>query len=245
MGIQHFDPTKVNGTDVSRWDDAPSTPQHVNFIRMKNAGAAFVGIKTSQAKYLDQDFVLNWHTAKLGGLYRLPYHYLDWTATGKEQGQFAAGVLKADPGEIPFCVDFEERHNVPSVAVARQALADCLTEAKPLYPGKKLIIYTTPSYWAEFGSPDPWWLQFDLWIANVDISKPWIPKPWTTYKFWQWTWHGDGITLGGEAKDMDLNVFNGTKQDLDTYCKGYTPEPIIACPYCGHLLGPGWSYTKP
>jgi GH25 family lysozyme M1 (1,4-beta-N-acetylmuramidase) len=88
-------------------------------------------------------------------------------------------------------------------------------------------------------------LQFDLWIANVDISKPWIPKPWTTYKFWQWTWHGDGITLGGEAKDMDLNVFNGTKQDLDTYCKGYTPEPIIACPYCGHLLGPGWSYTKP
>jgi GH25 family lysozyme M1 (1,4-beta-N-acetylmuramidase) len=234
MGTQYFDPTKVNGTDVSRWDDAPSTPQHVDFSKMKKAGALFTAIKCSQDKWMDLDFLFNWQNAKVSGLYRMPFHYLDWWASGKDQGQFAAGLLKADPGEMPFCVDFEERHGVPSVALTRQALADCLTEAKPLYPGKKLIIYTTPSYWAEFGSPDPFWLQFDLWIANTEVSKPYLPKPWTSYKFWQWTFKGDGIALGGEAKDMDLNVFNGSAQDLAVYCGQQAPVvQYKTCPTCG------------
>ena len=51
---------RVIGIDVSRWNDVNSTPQQVNFVKAKVAGAEFVFIKSSQANWQDEDILYNW-----------------------------------------------------------------------------------------------------------------------------------------------------------------------------------------
>jgi lysozyme len=236
----------IVGTDISKWQDDNSTAQQVDFRKMKGAGAYFTFIKVSQATYLDQDYIYNWSNAK-AYLPRGGYHFLDWTKSAAEQARFFTGVLLNDPGELPAIVDFECRTNVPAQGATRQALKDFTVEFKKVLPNKKLAIYTSPSYWKEFGSPDLYWKQFELWIAHYGVSKPTIPLPWTNWVFWQYTASGNGIFYGAESKEIDLDYFNGSAEQFYSYL-GIT-EPELTCTEKVDILwreaqAHGWNLVK-
>ena len=63
--------TNAIGCDISRWNDANSTPQMVDFEKMKAAGADFVFIKASQANWADEDIIFNWNNALAAGVLRV------------------------------------------------------------------------------------------------------------------------------------------------------------------------------
>jgi len=202
----------VQGTDISLWQDDISTPQHVNFDTMKNAGAKFVFIKVSQATYLDRDYVLNWNNAK-GKVPRGPYHYMDWTKSALEQARFFAGVLQADPGELPAVLDCEHQSGAP-LDSANQFKIFCDEYFRLM--GKQIMIYTSYGYWGEHGSLNPYWLNYKLWVANyTTAAQPAIPKPWTNFTFWQYTSQGNGPYWGGEERYIDLNWYKGSIQEFD------------------------------
>jgi lysozyme len=213
------------GIDVSTWQDATSTPQHMDFSKSVAMGAKFVFIKASHSTALDEDFLINWKNAKDAGIIRGAYHYLDWSKPAIEQARFFAGLLKQDPGELPPVLDFENRTNVPSPVSTILACKTFLVEAERLIQ-RKLIIYTSPYFWREFGATDVLFEQYPLWIAHyTTAADPIVPLPWKSWTFWQWTDRGDGLAYGAESKSLDMNWFNGSYEDLLKFADITTPPP--------------------
>lgn len=208
--------TNARGADYSVWDDDNSTAQPVNFNTAKAAGLSFVFIKSSQAAWADQDFLVNWANARTAGIPRGAYHFLDWTKPALDQARFFCGLLKSDPGELPPVLDYECRTNIPGAGTARLAAMTFLQEVLR-QTGVTPIIYTSPGYWSEFGSSDQGWARFPLWIANVGVMAPMVPAPWTKWTFWQDTFQGDGPKYGAESKSLDLDWFNGSEAALTAF----------------------------
>ena len=63
-----------------------------------------------------------------------------------------------------------------------------------------------------------------LWIAQYTTAAcPDIPDPWTRWLFWQ---HSDtGVVDGVTSSQLDLDVFNGTMEDLATFANGGSAQP--------------------
>ena len=49
------------GVDISVWQDLNSTPQMYDPWKTRKQNGVFVGIKASQANWIDPDFIMNWN----------------------------------------------------------------------------------------------------------------------------------------------------------------------------------------
>lgn len=205
----------VLGTDCSVWQDDNSTAQQINFPVMAAAGAKFTFIKASQGDWIDQDIVYNWASSK-GHLLRSPFHYLDWSTDGATQARRLWNTIRHDPGELKPMVDYEHRTGAPTRDNALTYLKECCEELTQL-AGRRNMLYTSPGFWADFGSPDPYWAQYDLFIAHWGAVTPIIPKPWAKAHFWQFTNKGDGKKFGAESLQIDLDYWMDTLDELYAY----------------------------
>jgi len=213
----------VIGTDVSIWDDNNSTPQVVDFEKMVQAGAKFTFVKSSQANWIDQDYITNWSNAKQAGILRGAYHYLTFDVSPIIQAEYVWSILRADPGELPIVCDFECRTGATR-STAAGALKAFLERLKTL-SGRTPMIYTSPGYWREFGTTDTYWTAYPLWLAHYTTGNPDTPLPWRWWYFWQYTDRGDGVKYGGEAKMMDMNYWKASLEDLYLFAGKPTPPP--------------------
>lgn len=218
--------THTLGIDVSTWQDDNSTPQKMDFMKSKAGGVEFVFIKASQANWIDGDLLDNWVNAKAAGLLRGAYHYLVWDKPYSVQASTFLGAVQSDLPELMLVVDYEKRSGVISAGSCRLMLKNTLEYLKAR-TSCKIGIYTSPGFWAEFGSADVYWAQYPLWLAHyTNDPEPRIPKPWSDYIFWQWTDKGPGKALGAESFGLDMNWFNGSREALYTWA-GHT-EPELA-----------------
>ena len=220
--------TQTLGIDVSRWQDDNSTAQQMDFTKSVDMGAKFVFIKSSQALWADEDILYNWKSAKDAGLLRGAYHFLDWVADPRKQAQYAWSIIQSDPGELPPVVDFE--YWQPPPANAFDKLWNYVVEMERL-SGKIPIIYTGAFFWFDWGTQADVWKKYPLWIASYtsqDYMESNVEKltPWDKWHFWQYTSKGDGIAFGAESKGLDMNVFNGSLDDLKDFAGiEIIPEP--------------------
>jgi len=210
--------------DISRWVDNPATPQEVDFVKMKAAGAPAVIFKASQALFTDLVFKASWPDAKAAGLLRGAYLYLDYTKSGLEQAKYFCDLLVTDKPELPPVVDFEERNGI-GTRIPKAELWNALTYIEAT-TGRIPMIYTGWGYWIEFGSSDPAWLRYPLWVANWGVDSPKMFLPWKKWVLWQYTANGDGRKYGCESLSVDLNYFDGTIDQLKMFC-GIVPTVNI------------------
>lgn len=211
------------GIDCSVWQDDNSTPQMMDFGKAKEAGAEFVFIKSSQGLYQDQDFQKNWENAGAAGLPRGMYHFLVWTGSVLAQAEYFAGLINAHPCELPPVLDYESRTNIPAkVTAATNCLAFCRRVEE--LTGKTPMIYTSPSFWFEYGSNSTDFTKYPLWIAHYNVTKPSVPAPWKNWTFWQYSSIGSGAKYGAESTYIDLDLYNGTLEELKVWA-GITPPP--------------------
>jgi lysozyme len=98
------------------------------------------------------------------------------------------------------------------------------------------MIYCGKFYWVEWMTPDPAWLKYKFWLAwYADESVIKVPPPWTTWQLWQYTGNGNGPQYGSEGLSMDLDYYNGTRDQLYAWAN---TTPTLSCPphvckYCG------------
>jgi GH25 family lysozyme M1 (1,4-beta-N-acetylmuramidase)/uncharacterized protein YgiM (DUF1202 family) len=218
------------GPDVSFYQDDPTTPQHIDFAKMRNA-ADYVIIRAGQNLWPDRDLKRNWAAAKAVGLPRGSYWFYDSRADPKRQAELWVETMEGDLGELPLFADFEEAYGGPHKGWRKWF--DFLERLKELVGQKEIAIYTAYYYWRD-NAPNPntepqnleYFHQYPLWIANYGVTTPSIPKPWgaNEWLFWQFTEVGDGKLYGVESKGIDLNYFNG---DVDAFRKrfGLTQPP--------------------
>lgn len=207
----------ITGIDVSHWNGA------VNWQTAKSAGAAFMFAKATQGlTFKDDTFSVNYAGAKDAGLLRGAYHFYDYRQFGKPQAEYFWSVIKGDPGEIPPVLDLEY-YWLPYPAGSKMLIAakDFITALDDL-SGRATILYTSPSMIRGFGSAPAWLLDHPLWIANYGVTNP-AYSPWKRWTFWQTTGAGSGKTYGCASAGVDLNVYDGTLDELRAFCGAVPP----------------------
>jgi GH25 family lysozyme M1 (1,4-beta-N-acetylmuramidase) len=212
----------VIGPDVSFYQDAPTTPEQINFGKMAGAGAHFVIIKAGQRDYPDPDFVHNWREAKAAGIPRGSYWFYDSRADPKAQAQKWWSLIQDDPGELMHFLDLEENYN--GTWKDWTYWYDCLYEFQRVsgLPNAKIGVYTGFYWWIEHAPMNvlslAWFARFPLWLASyTSQTVARVPEPWTECLFWQYGTPPVGYTYGVESVELDMNAYNGTPEAFRAY----------------------------
>lgn len=224
-------PDLTFGCDVY-WEDDIQTPHpHINYPAMAEA-CGFTGIKASQGTSADPDYLINMGEAKDAGLLRFPYHFADYRYSWEPQYEvFKKQIDQTPDWEIVPCLDYEERLVWGTVKrdgslVWIKAFLEQLAKDISYKP----LIYINTSMLRTLSPIPDWLLTYPLWIAaypyitgTLNCVRDWsqvppafVPftKPWPSYLMWQFTPSGDGTKLGIASKGADLNVYQGTKEEL-------------------------------
>jgi lysozyme len=196
-----------NGIDVSDNNgdfDWHSWNGHIDFAMIKASEGPTEGYPDGLR---DTQFDRNWAGAKAIGVHRFAYHFFHPDENPAAQAAWFVDTVKAAGLDLSdnFVIDFEVENSGMSVLENAFAAWVFCREVNRLAPQHRLLCYTYP-YFAETGYCAM--LGFlPLWIANYDVSKPYVPIPWTTWQFWQYVGVG-----------TDLDRFNGSEHDLEVFC---------------------------
>lgn len=220
-----FQNNGIFGFDVAFYEDAPDTPQGIDFVKMKNYGASFVGIKVGQDYYSDPTFSTNWTNAKLAGLPRLGYWFGDYDSSGQSQALKFWNLIKNDLGEGPLFVDYEDRS-----WTNWNELYNFISEFQSLsgLPNNRIGIYTG-GYWLDHRPTNStqlnWFSQFPLWLAwyTSNAANVVVPAPWTQCLLWQDGTPSIGLDVGVESREVDHNIFNGDANKFSSIFRAVPP----------------------
>lgn len=202
----------VAGIDISSHNGT------IDFDTVAAAGYSFVFIKASEgAYYRDSLFAGNAAAARSAGLAVGAYHFFRKSRDGKRQAQNLLGATRGIALDMPLVVDVEDwsNDNGEDSATVRQRLADMISALES--QGKQVMIYTNGDghkkhYLAGGYSRLPLWLCAFKEPSEIEAT----PHDFQQYSHWG--------TVPGIKGDVDLNIFNGTREQWETWLKEHKPD---------------------
>ncbi len=199
----------VEGIDVSHWNGK------VDWVQVQQSGRRFAIMKaTENTTYFDDTFVNNWTMSQAAGLVRGAYHFFHADTNPVAQADYFLQHVPLSPSDLPPVLDLETTQLQSGAKVAANALA--WLERVEAQTGRRPILYTYPAFWPSIGNPSGF-AKYPLWIANYGVKCPKVPGQWTGWPFWQYSSKG---AVPGISGNVDLNVFNGTYEDLLEFVSG-------------------------
>jgi len=195
---------QVHGIDISHyqgdinWNMLKQTRQGqfpISFIFMK---------ATEGGDYSDDKFVANFDSAKAHGFIRGAYHFYNPKTDANKQADFFIRSVKLEPGDLPPVLDIEKKGK--DIKKLQADLKVWLRKVESHY-GVKPIIYASYKFKTRYLN-DSVFNSYPYWIAHYYVDSVRYEGDW---KFWQ---HTDVGTLPGIDEKVDLNVFNGSLQEL-------------------------------
>jgi lysozyme len=196
----------ITGIDISEHTGK------VDFLNIKNQEIDFVYIKATEGIcFIDPKFEENYIGASNYGLNIGFYHFFRFDKDGALQ---AANFLKNVKGKgmhLPLVIDVEEwgnkwgtsKENV--IHEIRKFIANVEKES-----GKQVMIYSNESSFKKYIKEN--FDKNDVWICSFS-KKPNIDKQWT---LWQ---HSHKGKFDGTDGWVDINTFNGNRDEWDRYLK--------------------------
>lgn len=206
----------VPGIDVSYWNSG------IDWPKVRATGQRFVFAKATEGDfYADPSFAANWSGAKAAGLLRGGYHFFRANIDGKKQAKKYIDYVRKtkDNGDLPPVLDLETHDGQSKTRIISRA-KDWLDEVEAAFDRKPIIYsgqYFLQDYFSEAGGGPPKWAKdYPLWLAQypntyVEGQQPFLPRGWFKWTFWQYSEKG---RLNGINANVDLNVFNGTLEEL-------------------------------
>lgn len=198
---------KIHGIDVSHhqgeidWEAVKATDKQEYPIR-------FVFMKATEGgDHKDRLFADNFRQAREVGLVRGAYHFYNPNTDPIRQADFFISQVKLETGDLAPVLDIERKPR--SKAQLQADLVKFLNRLEQHY-GVKPIIYTSYKYRLHY-LDTPELSSYPLWIAHYYVDALSYDGPW---QFWQ---HTDYGTIPGIEENVDLNVFNGSWNDLLRY----------------------------
>ena len=197
---------EVMGVDVSDYQG------DIDWDILEAQGVRFAFIKATEGSgYTDASFQRNITSAEGSGIKTSAYHFFSFDSAGATQADNFIAAIGDAKLDMPPAVDIEyygdKALHKPTREETREILGELLDRLEQHY-GVKPVIYTTlPAYLRYVRRDFP---DYPLWIRSVDAEPDLIG--WT---FWQYS--GEGILDGyyGDEKYIDLNVYNGTKEEFE------------------------------
>ena len=220
--------TQIRGVDVSRWQHIG--PGRLDFRKLQRKGVRFAVIKagdTSRSAHAEAGY---WYwrdkrAAKRAGVLVGAYYYATPTSDRRRvvrdaRAQARKAVARVGgrlrPGHLPLALDLEtEATRLGKADLTRWSIAWLRTVEKRT--GRTPWFYSYTRYMERRLLPDPRLLRFPLWHANWGLflkDRPMQVRGWPAdhARIWQFT--STGRLPGSGSRDLDLNVYRGTGQEL-------------------------------
>ena len=243
LAIACADGPTVKGIDVSFYEDS------VDWDTVHAAGIDFAFIRvTDGLQYTDPRFPGYWAGARDAGVIRGAYQFFRPSQDPIAQADRLLALMgPLQPGDLPPVIDVEVDGGLTpaQVEASVRAWVDHVTSKL----GRVPIVYAGLYSWPRLtNSADL--TSSPLWVAQyTSAACPNIPVPWTRWMFWQHS--STGSVPGIPGATLDLNVFNGTLEDLraftmpgpcgDGICSGADTVATCAqdCRPCGTIAHDG------
>jgi lysozyme len=161
------------------------------------------------------------------------YHYFAKRFAWKEQADLFLATIKDKGFHFSVC-DIESAVEEVDTAMVSGAM-DWLKYVKQ-QTGKPVLIYSNPNHYTLFISKDIRAKDFPFWVAQYFISytpdpqftSPRMPTSRSDWLIWQYA-PGEKNSLGNSYgvgnKGVDVNVFNGTVEELQKWAGINAPPP--------------------
>lgn len=174
---------------------------------------AFIRVTKGDA-LVDSLYQENYNEAKKQGITCGAYHFLTDTVSGKVQADLFLSHARFESGDLPPVLDVEI--DSPTIVAKAKEWLDIVEKEC----GVKAIIYTNMHVYATRIKNEPDLNEHDLWLAKPRGEMPDVPN----CKFWQFS--HEGHIWGVIDNVVDLNMFNGTQEQLREYIhtKGINKE---------------------
>ncbi|MFM1778521.1 MAG: hypothetical protein RL741_1139 [Actinomycetota bacterium] len=222
---------EIRGIDISVWQHPNGKP--IDFARLKSDfDISFVIIKSSDGGMRGNDNAKKWFpidsaAAKAQGLIVGGYHYalpgnMDPNTITDAKLQAKRAVAQANGaaiGDLPLTLDIEELPCGWTITRLATWTSAFLEEAQRI-TGRTPIVYANGNFIARLedaGASDL--ARYPLWLAKwgpelgTDPSENRIWK--NNWTIWQFT--ADGEIDAVTSNSTDLNVFNGTREEFQSF----------------------------
>ncbi|MCD8167219.1 MAG: glycoside hydrolase family 25 protein [Bacteroides sp.] len=195
----------IHGIDISHYQG--SVNWSVLALNQQNRyPLRFVFMKATEGGDLaDHTFQDNFAAAREHGFIRGAYHFYNSRTDAVKQADFFTNTVKLEKGDLPPVLDIEitgkkEKNELVS------SLKIWLERVESYY-NVKPILYTSYKFRQRF-LDDPFFDKYPYWIAHYYVDSVRYEGEW---HFWQ---HTDVGRVPGIKEEVDLNVFNGTLEEL-------------------------------
>lgn len=166
----------------------------------------FVFLKATEGGTLgDETFTQNFGQARRHGFIRGAYHYFIPGTDAHKQADFFIRTVQLAKGDLPPVLDIETLGRKSPQAL-RAAAKTWLQRVESHY-GIKPILYTSYKFKERYLN-DSILDTYPYWIAHYYVDSVRYAGKW---HFWQ---HTDAGVVPGIKEEVDLNVFNGTLEQL-------------------------------
>ncbi|MCB0525352.1 MAG: GH25 family lysozyme [Saprospiraceae bacterium] len=212
--------TELHGVDVSHYQFDIDWGM---VAEMNPVDFAFVKA-TEGHDYIDTFFCQNWEDLKQFGIRRGAYHFFRAYGCGEEQAANFLSLVDMHPGDLAPVLDIERIDGVEPEIMLEEARIwlNRIEETLHIKP----IIYTNQYFYDRYLAGQ--FNDYPLWIAKYSEDKPFLSDG-ETWDFWQYSCKG---CVDGISQKVDLNIFPGTKEMLETLCwyPETTQESVTARP---------------
>lgn len=215
VGVEVPSGYTVHGIDVSKYQGAIDWESVKKLKTKSDINIDFVFVKATRGdETVDPKFARNWAAADKHGLARGAYHYFSPGVSGLAQAKNFIKTVTLLPGDLPPVLDWEEKGKDGKTS-RKEALA--WLRAVEKHYGVRPIIYTGAAFYS--ANIGPGFDVYPLWVSHgpfgttsdLNIPGPAVSRKWA---FWQFS---DKARVSGIKGDVDLNVFNGSKAQLNAY----------------------------
>lgn len=220
----------VKGVDVSYYQGT------IDWAKAKADGVEYAFIRASDGLNTpDTKFDLNWRETRAKGILHGAYQYFRPSQDVIAQANLLLSKIGTPmPDDLPPVIDVESNGGLPPATVAAK-VSQWIDHVEAAI-GKRPIIYTGFYFWRDqVGAPDE--TASPLWHAQYStVACPNIAPPWQDWAFWQYT---DSGSVAGIPGNVDMNRFNGTRQQLEAMLMGGAAEPCAQLPRDGGTIDDG------
>lgn len=164
---------------------------------------------TEGGDWVDPTFATNWAESAQAGIPRGAYHYFTFCRSGAEQAENFIANVPVDEHALAPAIDLEfvgnctERPAVTDLHGEIEIFASALEQ----HYGRRPIIYTTEEFHDRIGVLE----DHELWLRDLFGEPDFAESGWRIWQF------HSRARLPGIDGPVDLNVFNGTRNEFLTW----------------------------
>lgn len=177
----------------------------------------FVFIKCTQGTTIRSDYyATDLNAALRRNIPVAPYHFFSHTTGGAAQARHFLRYAQLSRATLPPMLDVEPSEAQIAAMGGEQALwREMLVWLRAVERSgrRRPVLYVSQTFVTRHLAHAPAeLLAYDVWIARYGEFRPYVKL-----LLWQLTPHG---RIRGIEGEVDINVFNGSREDFQRWCKG-------------------------